>query len=232
MKITIIHGQGHKGSTYHITDMMRSNVLTDDTIVDEYFMPKDSPDFCIGCYRCFNKGEECCPHADQVQTIVKSIRESDLIMINSPAYCLEMTGQLKTLFDHLGYMWLAHRPNDQMFNKVAVVISTAAGSGAKRVTRSLAKQMFWLGVPVVYQFSYNVNASSWEEVPDKIKRSIINEIPPLALKIKKKIGHAKPGMKLKLMFSIMRMMQKSNNWNMKDRDYWQKQGWLGKERPW
>ena len=28
-------------------------------------------------------------------------------------YCFEMTGQLKTLFDHLGYLWLSHRPRDE-----------------------------------------------------------------------------------------------------------------------
>lgn len=27
----------------------------------------------------------------------------------------------------------------------------------------------------------------------------------------------------------MRMMQKSNDWNMADKNYWQENGWLGKK---
>lgn len=55
-----------------------------------------------------------------------------------------MTGQLKTFLDHLGYIWLSHRPNGKMFNKVGIVISTASGAGASKVTKTLEQQMFWL----------------------------------------------------------------------------------------
>ena len=132
MDITIIHGQSHKGSTFHITDMMKQNLTDDDTVIHEYFMPKDAPDFCIGCFNCIQKGEIYCPHADKVQEIVASMCLSEVIIIDSPNYCFEMTGQLKTLFDHMAYMWLSHRPRKQMFTKVGIVVSTAAGAGAWR----------------------------------------------------------------------------------------------------
>lgn len=31
---------------------------------------------------------------------------------------------------------------------------------------------------------------------------------------------------------MMRMAQKSNDWNMTDRDYWEENGWFDKNRPW
>ena len=109
-KITVIHGQLHRGSTYNITKQIIDKILSKDKQVDEYFMPKDTPDHCVGCYKCFNESEESCPQAEKVQKIVRSMEASDIIIINSPTYCYGMTGQLKTLFDHFGYMWLSHRP--------------------------------------------------------------------------------------------------------------------------
>ena len=231
-KITVIHGQLHKGSTYNITKQVIDKLSNVDTQVDEYFMPRDTPNYCIGCYKCFNESENACPQSDKVQRIVKSMESSDLIIINSPTYCYGMTGQLKTLFDHFGYMWLSHRPKEAMFNKVGLVISTTAGAGANKVTKSLSQQLFWIGVAKVFRYSKNVNASNWEEVPSKIKESIEKETSILSKKVQDKLGKARTDIRLKFIFNIMGMMQKSNTWNMTDRNYWKDKGWLNGKRPW
>ena len=54
MKITIIHGQNHKGSTYHIAKMLSEKLEGD---VREFYLPKDFNSFCIGCTKCFLKSE-------------------------------------------------------------------------------------------------------------------------------------------------------------------------------
>ena len=232
MKIAVIHGQLHKGSTYHITKQIIDKISTSDKEVYEHFMPIDTPKFCVGCYKCFNEGEYSCPQAEKVQTIVKCMEESDIIIFDSPTYCYGMTGQLKTFLDHIGYMWLSHRPKKSMFNKVGIVVSTTAGAGASKVANSLAQQMFWIGIPKVFKYSKTVKASNWETVPDKIKESINHDISKLSIKVKAKAQRAKPGFRLKFMFNIMRMMQKSNDWNMVDHNYWKENGWLDKESPW
>lgn len=232
MRITIVHGQSHKGSTYNITKQIVDNISDTTKEIYEYFMPNDMPNYCVGCYKCFDEGENSCPEAETVQKIVNSMEMSDVIIINSPTYCYEMTGQLKTLFDHFGYMWLSHRPKELMFKKIGIVISTAAGAGASTVTKSLSRQMFWLGIPKVYRYSKNVNAASWEQVPTKIKKSIERDTNRLATKIETGVGKANPGLKLKFFFHMMRMMQKTNNWNMVDKNYWEDNGWLGTTRPW
>ena len=232
MQITIIHGQQHKGSTYNVTKQILDNIKDEGCIVKEYFLPKDTPPYCVGCFQCIKTGEDMCPGHLKVQEIVRSMEDSNVVMIDSPNYCMEMTGQLKTLFDHLAYMWMSHRPREYMFDKVGVAISTTAGSGAKKVTKSIARQMFWIGTPLVYQCAVSANASSWEEVPLKIRESIAARTMKIAQKIKKRGGKAKPGWKQKVIFNIMRLMQKSNTWNLTDRGYWEKHGWLGKKRPW
>lgn len=34
------------------------------------------------------------------------------------------------------------------------------------------------------------------------------------------------------MFSLMRLSQKANDWNPKDKEYWADNGWLDSNRPW
>jgi multimeric flavodoxin WrbA len=232
MDITIIHGQVHKGSTYHITELIKGNLMDSDTNVHEYFMIKDTPDFCVGCFKCILNGEQYCPHASKVQEIVAAMVKSDIIIIDSPTYCFEMSGQLKTLLDHFGYMWMSHRPRKEMFSKVGIAVSTAAGAGSKRVVESIEKQMFWWGIPKVYSMPVNVNAMRWEDVSNKNKEKITNNINATTQNIKDKIGNIKPGVKTKALFNIMRKMHTGNNWNLTDRDYWKNNDWLENTRPW
>ena len=91
MKITVIHGQGHKGITYKITKTVLEFLAEDDDEINEFFLPKDGPSFCVGCNTCFMKGEEFCPGADKVQPIMKSMEESEIIILDSPNYVMEMS---------------------------------------------------------------------------------------------------------------------------------------------
>lgn len=232
MEITIIHGQGHKGSTYHITAMINEKLIDNDSTVHEYYMPKDTPPFCVGCFRCIKEGEENCPHFEKVQKILTSMLSSDIIIIDSPTYCYEMTGQLKTMFDHFAYIWMSHRPRKEMFSKIGIVVSTAAGAGAKRVAKSMANQLLWWGVPKVYRMPFNVKASCWEDVPKKSKKKIMQKTEATSRKVKNQIGKVKPNIKTIILFNLMRKMQESNKWNIIDGNYWQKNNWLEKTRPW
>lgn len=232
MKIVVLHGQAHKGSTYNITKLFLEKLSDENTEIIEFFMPRDTPAFCIGCFSCFTKGEEKCPHADKVQPIVKEIDKADLLILKSPCYIYGMSGQLKTFLDHLAYRWMAHRPHPKMFNKVGLAISTAAGAGTKKVTKSLKDNLFHWGVPKIYCYGKNVGASSWETVKPKKKLKIEKEVEKLSRKIARHVGKVKPGLKTKLMFLIMRIGQKANDWNPTDREYWVENGWLDANRPW
>ena len=157
---------------------------------------------------------------------------SDVLIIDSPTYVMEMTSHLKGFFEHIFTAWLAHRPEAAMFSKTAVVVSTAAGAGMNGVTKSLAKQMFYLGVPKTYRLPFRVMAASWDGVSDKVKAQINTKTDKIARKIISKKGRATPGLKTKFMFLMMRKFQKSNDYAPYDKTYWAEKGWLGKARPW
>ena len=57
MKITLIHGQNHKGSTYHIGKLLAEQF--GDSDIQEFFLPKDLEHFCMGCYQCIENEEKC-----------------------------------------------------------------------------------------------------------------------------------------------------------------------------
>ena len=44
MKVVIIHGQSHKGSTYHIAHMLAVKISED---IKEFFLPRDFGEFSV-----------------------------------------------------------------------------------------------------------------------------------------------------------------------------------------
>lgn len=228
MKIVIINGTNHNGSTYKITHLLANKIGGE---IKDFFLPKDFDEFCLGCTNCFTKGEELCPHHNKLKEIKAALIESDLIILESPVYVYHASGQMKALLDHFGYMWMAHRPEESMFKKQAVVISTAAGAGMKSCMKDMTDSLFYWGVPKIYKYGVAVRATSYEEINDKIKKKIDKKTSKIASSIKKKDGKVKPGFKTKGFFFIMHLLQK-NGWNPKDVEYWKEKGWTEKNRPW
>ena len=112
MKITIVHGQSHKGSTYNIARILSEKLKGE---VTEFFLPKDFGSFCVGCNNCFEKSEKECPHYNKLANITEAINEADLIILASPVYVFHATGAMKAFLDHYGYRWMVHRPEEKMF---------------------------------------------------------------------------------------------------------------------
>lgn len=228
MKITIIHGQSHKGSTYHLAHSLAEKIGGE---ITEIFLPKDFNEFCVGCTACFTDSETKCPHYEKLLPITNAIDSADVLIFASPVYVMHATGAMKVLLDHYGYRFIVHRPEEKMFSKQAVCISTAAGAGTKGTNKDMADSLFWWGVGKIYRFGAAVNATSWDGVNDKKQQGYDKKLSVIAGKIKKRQGYVKSGLKTRFMFNVMRMMQKKG-WNEADVNYWKKKGWTEKKRPW
>ncbi len=232
MKIVVIHGQMHKGSTYNVARMFVDKIGGEGSQVKEYFLPADGPGFCVGCFTCITKSGELCPHSQKTLPVREAMKEADLLIFSTPNYVYDMTGQMKTFFDHFAYFWMPHRPEKSMFGKTALIVTSAAGAGTGKVIKSVKHNLFYWGIAKIYGFGFNSAAMNWEGVAPEKKAKLEKQVSAMALKIKKSIGRSRPNIKTKLIFNIMRLMQKSNTWNMTDRSHWEQNGWLGKERPW
>ena len=228
MKTVIIHGQSHKGTTCHIARKTAEKIGGETT---EFFLPKDFGEFCCGCTQCFTNSETKCPHFASLSPITKAIDEADVIILASPVYVFHATGAMKSFLDHYGWRWMAHRPDERMFKKQGVCISTAAGAGMRSTNKDMAHSLFFWGVAKIYKYGVGVAAIDWNKVSEKKKRKIEKATSSLANKIQKRSGRAKPGIKTKGFFNIMRLAQKTG-WNEADVTYWKEKGWLNKARPW
>ncbi len=231
MKTVIIHGQSHKGTSYHVGRALVDQLGSKEDIT-EFFLPKDMPHFCCGCYRCM-KSSDLCPHYEWIKPIMQSMEEADLLVFTTPVYCLRTSGAMKALLDHLFIQWISHRPKQEMYYKRAVVIAAGAGAGMKAAAKDIMISLKYWGISDVQIYKIRSMAMSWDGVSDANKDKTKHDMKVIAEKIIARGKPTKVSYDRKIMFLTMRKMQ-LKGWGAcpEDKAYWMEKGWLGKNRPW
>jgi len=229
MKILMINGTMRKGSTYTIGKMFIEKTASEGDTVKELFLPKDMPEFCRGCAVCIRQDEKKCPdYLIYMRRLTEMIDEADLLVFTTPVLVFHVSGQMKAFLDHYGYRWMVHRPEASMFRKQAVCITTAAGGGMRKALRDLTDSLRYWGVARIYTYGIAVGAGIDDSNREKIETAVNN----LALKIEHDTSKVTPSLRVKVLFHIMRILQKNKGTTEVDRRYWEEKGWLGRERPW
>ena len=232
MKITIIHGQNHKGSSYHIGRMLAEK-LADEQEITEFFLPKALNHFCLGCYSCIDD-EKRCPYYSEKKVIADAMEQAELLIFTTPTYCMECSAPMKSFMDFFYQYWIPHRPRKYMFSKKAVVISTAAGAGTGKAIAPIKRTLAYWGVPYRKGYGMAVSAENWEQVSEKKKLKIEKDMSTLAIKVKR-AKKRKPGFFIRLMFLLMASAKKGSkedSYDANEARYWKENGWLDRERPW
>lgn len=228
IKVVVIYGQNHKGSTYHIAHSLAEKISGE---IEEFFLPKDFDEFCVGCATCFMKDGAKCPHYQKLAPITKALDTADVIILASPVYVYHVTGSMKAFLDHYAYRWIIHRPEGSMFTKQGICLTTAAGGGMKSTNKDMADSLFFWGVGRIYKYGIGVAAIDWKSVSDPKKKAIDQATTKLAHKVKKRAGKVSPSLKTKAAFWGLHFLQRKG-FNPQDAQYWKEQGWTGKVRPW
>ncbi len=230
MKIAILHGQNHKGSSYHIGRMIADKIQGENEIT-EFFLPRDMNHFCLGCYNCIEDDAKC-PFYSEKKNIMDAVEAADVLIFTTPTYCMHASAPMKSFIDLTFTYWMVHRPRKCMFSKRAVVVSTAAGTGMKSAIKDITNTLFYWGVPYIKSYGVAVQAMSWDGVNEKKKAKIEKDTSKLARKLS---TGKKPsvGLKTRFMFKVMGGMQ-SAGWGSSpvEKEYWVQNGWLGNKRPW
>ena len=183
MKIVMIHGQSHEGSTCMVARELADKVGGE---VQEFFLPRDFARPCCGCFTCFKTDLSKCPHFKELEPLERAILDADLLILDSPVYVYHATGQMMSFLDHFGTWWVVHRPMPEMSRKQAVAISTAAGGGMKSTVRDMADSLEMWGIHKVYKLGVGVQAAKPEEIPAGIMKNIHRKTDRLASQIQKK----------------------------------------------
>ena len=230
MKIVMLNGQNHRGSTYHIGRAIADKIQGEKEIT-EFFFPRDLDHFCLGCYRCI-EDRTACPYYAEKQVILDAVDEADLLIVTTPTYCLHMSAPLKAFFDLTFDLWMAHRPMASMFRKRAVIVSTSAGASTRSAMKDVQDALFYMGVPKIMKYGLAVQATSWQQVSDQKKAKIDRDTSAIARKLSAP-GAPSVGVKTRFMFKMMGMLQKKG-WNSSpiETQYWRERGWLDGKKPW
>ena len=140
MNIVVINGQNHKGSTWHIANILLKHIAGNHDI-KEFFLPRDLNHFCLGCYRCLEDRDKC-PFWNEKRIIDDAIKEAELLVFTTPTYCMMPSAPMKAFLDLFFTNWMTHKPYEDMFFTRAVVISTAAGAGAGKARKLVKNNLF------------------------------------------------------------------------------------------
>lgn len=238
MNIVVINGTEKHGITYNLKEIFLRQVHNGANIT-EFYLPRDCNCFCCGCTACFSKGEKFCKDFVYVNVIKQAILKCDLLVFAYPVYVFHTPGAVKAFLDHLGHMWIVHRPEGAMFGKRAVIITQSLGAGTSSAFKDVKDSLSWWGISKIYSFKGSIMDSSivWDELSEKRKNALSKGIVRLGKKIKR-IDFSKPARTsfiVKMKFFMVRLMQKSiikSDIISIDAEHWKNNGWLEKKRPW
>lgn len=237
MKITVINGTEKRGVTYRLKEMFLEP-FRGQAEITEFFLPKDCPAFCAGCAQCILKGEQTCKDSAHVQRIASALLDADLIVMTSPAYVMHATGAMKSLLDHLAYLWMPHRPAAEMFSKRAVILTQCLGAGAKSTAKDIRHSLSWWGISNIGVFTASLmEGIVWDVLSEKKKAALQKKMKRLSDRYAR-IDLARPArtsIRTKCVFFVCRAMQRSlrdSSPGNPDQRYWAERSWLDKGRPW
>ena len=97
MKIVMVHGQNHKGSSYNIGRQIANKIGREEDIV-EFFLPRDLNHFCLGCYACIDDDRKC-PFYEEKNKIMTAIESADVLIFTTPTYCMRASAPMKSFID-------------------------------------------------------------------------------------------------------------------------------------
>ena len=230
MKIVMLNGQNHRGSSYHIGRAVIDRIEGNKEVT-EFFFPKDLDHFCLGCYRCIEDAAAC-PFYEEKKVILDAMDGADLLVVTTPTYCMHVSAPLKAFIDLTFDLWMSHRPMASMFTKRALIVSTAAGTGTGSAMKDVQDALVYMGVPKIVKYGLSVQAMNWEGVDRKKKAKIERD----AARIAKQLSTDKApavGIRTRFLFRMMGMLQKKG-WNSSpvETAYWKEKGWLDGKKPW
>ena len=226
MNITIIRATGRKNSsTYNAAKYLISKLKTAEEIYD-FTLPDDMPHVCRGCYACLHGKEEKCGGYEYLKPINEAFAKSNLIIFCCPVWCFHAPGQIKSFLDHYGYRWMVHRPDFDMMNKQAVIITTAGGGGLKSAAKDIKDSMDYWGVARTYIVTQSVWGYFWNDMPEKFKKSLEKKLEKTATKISE---NPKPSLKVRCLYKMFKSLHlKDKMWEI-DNEYWKNEGRLKNE---
>ena len=168
MKIIIINGSPRKnGATAKILHAIEQNLLSYRDVSIEYVdISEMSINPCSGCCACYKTGK--CYMNDDAETLSNRIALADALIIGSPTYASNISGQLKQFVDR------GHFVIEQLlYKKYAVSVATGENYGSIDTSRILNRLLQYSGAALSGKLVCNIpfnSAPDSKSINKRIKR--------------------------------------------------------------
>ncbi len=181
---------------------------------------------CWGCRLCFDRGEEACPHNDDLLAVKSRFDQADGLVCGSPVYVGDMSGSLKTLIDRLAF--ICHRP--AFYGKPFYLLATTAGSGAGATLNAMAGAFLSWGAQLSGRRGFVMGArmrfdeaqALFEKKTGKIAHKVFRDI--------QKDLSKDPGFLSLMIFKTQQATWSHADPESVDYQYWDSHGWTDPRR--
>lgn len=160
MKIVSINGSPREnGNTGTILKAMLEVFQADGWEVDSFHLNKLNIKGCQGCMSCKNKTDHCVQN-DDMTLIYDKIQESHVVLMGTPVYLWDVTGQFKIFLDRCFAFWNRSFTSRIEPGKTAILIVPQGQPNAK------------LGKTVTERYSYFLKSWGFSRVYEQVFTSL------------------------------------------------------------
>lgn len=146
-KIVILNGSPRRnGNTSALVQKFTEGAESVGNTVTEFFLSKMDIHFCKGCFGGHSSRECPCVQKDDMAQIYPAVRECDVVVLATPLYYWNMSGQLRTAIDRLFALEEGDGNLLRGHDRAGVLLMAAEGNGFEDVLTyydHLTKHLEW-----------------------------------------------------------------------------------------
>lgn len=144
-KILILNGSGKSnGNTSLLVDSFIKGAEKSGNKITTYFLESMKINGCKACFQGGKDESDPCVMKDDMEQIYLSFREADIVVLASPLYYWQISGQLKIVLDRL-FAFEECNPNLLRHGKESILLMTAEGNGYEETNYWYDRLMDHLG---------------------------------------------------------------------------------------
>jgi multimeric flavodoxin WrbA len=222
-KILAIVGSPRKKETWGIARQFGQEISAKIDVEFETVHLKDYNILpCRGCFLCLTKGEEFCPHHDDLKLLVEKMMIADGVIVASPNYAMQVSALMKNFLDRIAYAF--HRPC--FFHKRFMPIITQGAIGGKDIIRYLenvARYTGFIYVPGIVATTVSPRTASEQR---KIDRQVEAGVQRFVQALNGNES-PKPSISSVAIFRLVRSLYRTTpDDSLKDVHYYRDNGWF------
>ena len=182
---------------------------------------------CRGCRACFDRGEEKCPHKDDLLPIMSKLFQADGIIAASPVYVEDVNGIMKNWIDRMAF--LCHRP--AFAGKTAYIITTSGMGTSNHARNTILTAFTTWGIKIAGHSRFRMGERMEPEVIESKYTDESNRAAAKLFNAVKNHSYAKPTLYSLIAFKVQQVcwQKVSKHQDTFDYYYWDNHGWLQKD---